>query len=88
VVFIGPVPMNKSISAWLVSANPVTNIGDSKPVGEVKQLTKRSATVEHFSYLEKLDVLTQVYLGLNLPSTDARRAAEADLRPISYSVRT
>jgi hypothetical protein len=80
--------MNKSISACLLSANPVTSIGDSKPVGEVKQLTKKSATVEHFSYLEKLDVLTQAYLGLNLPLTDALRAAEADLRPIARSVRT
>ncbi len=78
--------MNKWISAWLHSANPVTNIGDSKPVGEVNQLTKKSATVEHLSYLEKLDVLTQVYLRLNLPLTDALQAAEADLRPIAHSV--
>ncbi len=76
--------MNKWISAWLPCANPVINIGDSKPVGEVNQLTKKSATVEHFSYLEKLDVLTQVYLGLNLPLTDALRAAEADLRPRAH----
>ena len=80
--------MDKPISAWSLSANAVANIGDSKPVGEVNQLTKKRATVEHFLNLEKLCVLTQVYLRLNLPLTDAIRAAEADLRSIAHSVRT
>jgi hypothetical protein len=71
--------MDKSISARLLSANAVANIGDSKPIGEPTQFTRKSAVVEHFMYLEKLYLLTQEYLGLNLPVTDSLRAAEADL---------
>ena len=65
--------MDKPISARLLNANAVANIGDSK------QCMRKSVFVEHFLYLEKLYLLTQEYLRLNLPVTDSFRAAEADL---------
>jgi hypothetical protein len=80
--------MDKPISAPLLSTNAVANIGDSKPIGEPNQFTRKSAVVEHFLYLEKLYLLTQEYLGLNLPLTDSLRAAEADLWSIAHSVQT
>jgi hypothetical protein len=80
--------MDKPISARLLCANAAANIGDSKPIGELNQLTKKSAAIEHLLYLEKLYLLTQVYLRLNLPLNDALRAAEADLRLIAHAVRT
>jgi hypothetical protein len=40
---------------------------------------KMTTDIDQFSLVEKLAILTQLYLELRLPVQDALRAAEADL---------